>query len=327
MSITISSIKAAYLAKVAEGLSDLSDEDREEVIQDLEAHLAELDDDAVEATLGTPGAFVTEFRNSAGLEGPRGSTRFHSIRRLRDRLAIEGSRLSRNLSWPTIRPLWIWTRGWLVVSVFAGLTQDTPFLRFPIPNIEFRSTVGAILVAAATWLSIWLDDVGRHPVRDLSSVVFSMSGVLAILIGLLSPITLTKPQHFDDSAFYPEQLTAADGHPVDNIYAFDLEGNPVEVLLFDQEGRPLLSLASYVYEDSEFNPGMEEFDYGSGTVTFKRDQFGRAIPNLYPLQLSTYDDYGGLNPMPPPSLGFPAVDDEQLDVDPGEVTTTIVAGR
>jgi len=52
-------------------------------------------------------------------------------------------------------------------------------------------------------------------------------------------------------------------------------------------------------------------DYGNGTVSFQRDGFGRIIPHLYPLQLTVYDDYGRVNPMPPPSLGFPTIDDDQ----------------
>ncbi len=322
MSITLSPTKAAYLARVAGGLSDLPAEDREEVMQDLEAHLAELPDDSVERTLGTPDAFVLEFRVSAGLKEPPRSRRLDSWRRLMGRLEVRAERLARALNWTTIRPLWIWTRGWLVVSVFAGLTQDTPFLRFPIPSIEFQSAVGAVLVAAATWFSVWLDKTHRHPARDVGTVLYSLTAVLALLIGILSPISLSKPQHFDESVFYPEQLTAADGMPIENIFAYDLEGNPVEVLLFDHEGRPLLSLPTFVYEEADY-AGVESLDYGNGTVTFPRDQFGRIIPNLYPLALSGYDEYGGLVPTPPPSLGFPSVDDRRSDADTGSVPTTI----
>lgn len=326
MSITLSPSKAAYLTRVAEGLSDLAAEDREEVIQDLEAHLAELPDDSVEDTLGKPEAFVAEFRVSAGLDEPHRTGRLDSLRRRIGRLEIRAQRLGQVLNWTTIRPLWVWTRGWLVVSVFAGLTQETPFLRFPIPSIEFQSAVGAVLVAGATWLSVWLDKNHRHPLRDIGTVLYSSTAVLALLIGILSPISLTKPQHFDESITYPQQLTASDGTPIENIYAYDLEGSPVEVLLFDQEGRPLLSLPTYVYDDAEANPTVESLDYGYGTVTFRRDQFGRVIPNLYPLALSTYDDSGRLVPMPPPSLGFPSVE-EETSGNTEAVPTTVLTER
>ncbi|MEX0698666.1 MAG: hypothetical protein WD895_01090 [Acidimicrobiia bacterium] len=311
MSITLSPAKARYLEQVRVQLSDLPEEEREEIVQDLEAHLTELDDGGIQAELGDPVAFAAEFRTSAGLDQPARRPRWGAVRRFRDRLDVEAHRLDSFAHWQMIRPIWIWTRGWLVVSVFAGLTQETPFLRFPIPSFEFQSAVGATLVASATWFSVWLDGTRRHPVRDLGTSLFSMTAVFALMIGILSPISLTKPQHFDESAFYPGQLMAADGTPVENIYAYDLEGNPVEVLLFDQAGRPLLSLATYVYEDAEFNPGVDELDYGNGSVTFQRDQFGRIIPNLYPLQLSTYDESGGLAPMQPPSFGLPTLEGDQ----------------
>ncbi|MGH8915416.1 MAG: HAAS signaling domain-containing protein, partial [Acidimicrobiia bacterium] len=109
MSITLSPSKAAYLDRVAEGLADLSDEDREEVVQDLEAHLAELEDEEVESTLGSPEAFVSEFRQSAGLS--QVDRRWRSpglIARSRARLEEWESRLSERTRWQSIRPLWIW---------------------------------------------------------------------------------------------------------------------------------------------------------------------------------------------------------------------------
>jgi hypothetical protein len=57
-------------------------------------------------------------------------------------------------------------------------------------------------------------------------------------------------------------------------------------------------------------------------VAFARDQFGRVIPNLYPLQLSTYDEIGRLVPMPPPSLGFPTIEEDEAPDDENPVPTT-----
>ncbi len=121
--------------------------------------------------------------------------------------------------------------------------------------------------------------------------------------------------------WYPslDRLTTADGEPITNIYAYDLQGNPVEVLLFDSEGRPLLTLPPYVYEDAEGFPSGTPYDYGEGTVLLERDFYGQIIPNLYPLDLSVYDEEGRLNPMPPPSLGFPTLEEGQK-VPPGTTT-------
>jgi hypothetical protein len=92
--------------------------------------------------------------------------------------------------------------------------------------------------------------------------------------------------------------------------------------LFDQGGGPLLTLPTYVYEE-DFNSSRETFDYPDGAVTFERDQNGRIIPNLYPLELSTYDSDGRLVPVPRPSIGFPGI---EARVESSSVTTTMVSG-
>ncbi|MGH8873103.1 MAG: hypothetical protein ACRDWS_14160, partial [Acidimicrobiia bacterium] len=104
---------------------------------------------------------------------------------------------------------------------------------------------------------------------------------------------------------------SADGEPITNIYAYDRDGEPVEVLLYAQDGRPLLTLPTYVYEE-DFGPSLEPNYYDNGTVTFERDRYGRIVPNLYPLDLEVYDPGGGLRPMAPPALGVPDLDEEPV---------------
>ncbi len=323
MSITLSQSKASYLAQVAEGLADLPAEDREEVIQDLEAHLAELPDHSIEDMLGSPEAFVSEFRQSAGLTqtdqpspGP--------LVRARSHFDTWASLLRDAVHWPSTRPFWIWIRGWVLITAWSLLYFQDPFTNFPIPRLKSSSVTGLILVVAATWLSIWLERRrGSDRPRRISSAGSLMFSAAAGL-GLAATLVSTPTHHVEPpEEIYFEGLLTSDGKLVPNIYAYDLGGNPVEVLLFDQGGRPLLSLPAYVYEEAEY-PG-EDLDYGNGLVTFERDQFGRIIPNLYPLQLSTYDGYGRLVPMPPPSLGFPDMETEE-QTDTGGVPTTTIPG-
>ncbi|MDP9494313.1 MAG: hypothetical protein M3P87_03645, partial [Actinomycetota bacterium] len=151
------------------------------------------------------------------------------------------------------------------------------------------------------------------------SKTFSFVAGWALVSTLLTPVD-GYSQFVDDAPYpYYDRLATAEGNSVNNVFAYDLEGNPVEVLLFDSEGRPLLTLPAYVYQEADFNPGAPEIEYDSGAVRFERDSFGRIIPNLYPLQLSSYDEYGRLSEMPPPSLGFPSVDEEE----PATPRTTI----
>jgi hypothetical protein len=311
MSITLSPAKARYLEQVRDQLSDLPEEEREEIVQDLEAHLAELEDTGIEAELGDPEAFASEFRSSAGLDKPTRRPRWDAVPRAWNRVVVHAERLGQLVQWPAIRPVWIWTRGWLVICAWALINTGTPFLRFPIPLVGNSSLTGLILVALVTWFSLWLE---RRPLtrrRRVGSITFSFVAGWALLGTLLTPVG-SYFEVVDDVPYpYYDRLTTAEGNPINNVYAYDLEGNPVEVLLFDSEGRPLLTLPPYVYEEADFNPGAPEIEYDGGAVRFERDSFGRLIPNLYPLQLSFYDDYGRLREMPPPSLGLPSVEAEE----------------
>jgi len=326
MSITMSPTKAAYLARVTEGLYDLPAEEREEMLQDLEAHLAELEDEEVDQVLGTPESFVEEFRVSAGLDAPSAAAGPGLVERWRAALNRRSAWLSNLVDWPTIRPIWVWTRGWLVVCAWSFLYDYEGFERFPIPSIGGNTSVGLAFVILATWLSLWLGK-GQQGIRAFGSVTFSFVAGWALIGMLLNPMpTYSQMVEVYEQPVFPEQLTAPDGNQITNVYAYDMEGNPVDVLLFDQDGRPLLTFPSYIYEDAEI-PGNDAPYWDGGTVMFRRDQFGRIIPNLYPLGLAVYDEYGELVPMPPPSLGLPTVDQAQDGPETETVPTTLGSVR
>jgi uncharacterized membrane protein len=317
MSITLSQTKADYLDQVATGLAGLPEEDREEVIQDLEAHLAELSDDTVIEALGTPAEFVAEFRSSAGLDGEPERIRFPRIRKARQNLDDLGQRLSGLINWPVIRPVWIWLRGWVLVSTLA-LFDGRTFVRFPIPSLGGSTLTGLAMVAVATAASLWLDRA-RSGFGQGASTLLSAGAAIGLFLSLVNPVYQNV---YDSEPYYPGQLTAADGSVIENIYAYDLDGVPMDVLLYDQIGRPILSLPDYTYEQAGAYPGSDNVDYGSGQVEFQRDQLGRIIPNFYPLQLFTWDNYGNLVAMLPPSLGFPEANSEE-----NVVSTTISTPR
>jgi hypothetical protein len=328
MSITLSHDKARYLDRVRAELIDISEEEREEIVQDLAAHLAELDDSEIVEQLGDPGVFAAEFRRSAGLEGSTGrpDTSWKRIRRTRARLDTGAARLASVTRWAAVRPTWVLVRGWLLVSLIAGRIESEPFRHFPIPSIGNRTTVGLLLVSVATWLSVSLDRTPRTEVRGAMSAGYSAITGLLLMTAVVIPISLSDSQRLvlDESYLYFDRLTTADGEWVNNIYAYDPEGNPVQVLLFDSGGRPLLNLPAYVYEDAELNPGASEIHHDNGAVRFERDAFGRIIPNLYPLQLLVYDDFGRLGPAAAPSLGLGEVGDPDRGTatdDPSPITT------
>lgn len=321
MTATLSALKADYLDRVAAGLGDLPDEDREEVLHDLRAHLAELDESEVQATLGSPDDFVAEFRASAGL-GQSTKRLGWSLTRTRSRLEKSSQRLAEVVRWNTWRPLWIWTRGWLLVSTLAVLTGGTAFRRFPIPSIEESTPAGLVLVAAATWISVWLNR-RRTVLREFGSFLYNAVAVVVIAASLVSGVSVSRDFHFDETEFLQDRMVGPEGQVINNIYAYDLDGEPVEVLLFDQEGRPLMNFPPWVYEEAELSPEQGPVPFEEGMVEFTRDEFGRIIPNLYPLSLWRYGELGTrLEPVPPPALGFPGSNEMEGSGDSTVVTTT-----
>ena len=308
MSITLSPVKADYLARVALGLADLAPEDRDEVLQDLEAHLAELSDDTLDQVLGTPGRFIEEFRQSAGLDTNPETTGPWLIDQSRAWLESAADRIGGLAHWAAFRSAWIWIRGWLVVVGWSFVYDVEGFSYFPIPSVSGSSLVGLLLVVAATWLSLWLAEAKKGP-RAFGSVALSLTGGVALVGMLLNPMpTYDQMVEVFKTPCYYDQLMAPDGTQIENIYAYDMDGQPVEVLLYNQEGLPLVTVSNYVCVEAEFDPTSVPCDYGNGRVTFVRDQDGTKISNLYPLELEVYDSYGSLQPMAPPSVAFPSVD-------------------
>ncbi len=317
MSVTLSPTKASYLDRVAEGLADIPHEDREEVLQDLEAHLAELEDIDVETSLGRADAFVEEFRRSAGLDRPQRHT--SPFARLRQSLAVWSTRLAEITRWPTLRPTWVLLRGWVLVVTWSIAYNGEGFARFPVPSIENSLFAGLFLVALATLLSVWLDRGRRTGVKDNGTKLFSFVAGWALLAAIVNPYPVAVDYYSEDT-YNTGYLSDPDGDLVTNIYAYDAHGDAVEVLLYDQDGRPLLSLPGHVYEEAELDPSRETISTDFGGVSFQRDQYGRIIPHLYPLQVWAYDQNGAMSPLPPPSIGFPSED--AAGDDPSSVSTT-----
>ena len=206
--------------------------------------------------------------------------------------------------------------GWSFVYDVEG------FQYFPIPSVSGSSLVGLLLVVAATWLSLWLAEAKKGP-RAFGSVALSLTGGVALVGMLLNPMPTYDQvvEVFEDPVYY-DQLMAPDGTQIENIYAYDMDGQPVEVLLYNQEGLPLVTVSNYVCVEAEFDPTSVPCDYGNGRVTFVRDQDGTKISNLYPLELEVYDSYGSLQPMAPPSVALPSVDN-RADQTPFASTTLV----
>lgn len=263
----------AYLAAVRDELDDLPEEERADLLEDLSLHLAELsssanrDDDAppLDVRLGPPARYAAELRSAAGLP-PRVTPRpagAPDTRRLRDALASSGTGRRVTAAWrhpwavqarsfvPELRPAWWVLRGYLVVALPALWSADGVD-DFPIPTVLGSDVVGAAAVIAAVLVSVHLarGPVGpgaRRAIRA-ADVLLALAG-LALLAQAESRISVNHA-HFDSQAPRSSHELSSPHGPVTNIYPYGPDGSPLEdVLLFDQDGRPLRSATQEWWPD------------------------------------------------------------------------------
>lgn len=243
-----------FLADVELELADLPAEDRAELLEDLGLHLAalaeEADDRPLASRLGSPADYAAELRTAAGLPS-RSDLGTQPATRARIRRAATGVRDSRvfreaRAFVPLLRPAWWVLRGYLLVAI-PCLWDIDGSRDFPVPAPADSHLLGVVLVAVAVVASI---AVGR---RRLPRVL--VVGVLAAdLVLLVAAGNLLKDWEWrtaDNRVLYVSTgahlfvdsplITQSHG-PVTNILAFGADGKPLAgVLLFDQEGRPLLT--------------------------------------------------------------------------------------
>jgi hypothetical protein len=322
---TLSRAAAEYLDGVRAGLADLDDDDRDAIVRELEARLGELGEQNPSEALGDPETFVAEFRRSAGLEAP---FRRGRIRRLAA-IGRDGiQRLSEHpMSAPfhrhrsELRTVWVWTRGWILLSAVSWL--DGPWFggvfTFGVPQSD--TSTGLLLVGAATAGSLWL--ARRRTDRRWGGVdrIVTAGTVWFVGVAWLNPVHFASP--YDGAELYPSALSWT------NIYAYDRSGEPVDVLLYDQDGQPIsLSSGVQALGDGSGSDEVVVFYDQWGPLRLEADRYGQPVTNLYPLQRVTenWDGGSGLpvyEPAAPPRVGIPEFSQqadepmESSDQDPG----------
>lgn len=244
---------------MAAALADLPADEREEMLDDLRSHLAEVADESdtpPTTRLGPPEEYAAELRVAAGIgPAPRAVDvrAASSLERLRDagtavrdwvRRRPGGPGLLAFL--PQLRPAWWVLRGYLLALVGAVVLGAVDFAG-PLPADGSTALVFLVFAAGLAVASVWL---GTHPPRRPAAVLaLRVGGVLLVLLGFAAwraastgtvyavsdegPLTrITDVQAYD-----------AEGRPLRDVQLFDQDGNPVE--LYDACGNP----ASRLRED------------------------------------------------------------------------------
>ncbi|ROT31501.1 hypothetical protein [Micromonospora sp. HM5-17] len=238
---------ARYVARVQATLADLPATVREELLEDLPEHLAEVaaeTEGSLIERLGPPEAYAMELRAAAGI--PPASAR-NLDQRLgavlqagRDRLRVVDRRLGVVLGYERLsdyvrllRPAWWVLRGYLVAMLITVFSTGESFGLLPRLG---GSTLAALLLLAVTvpgsiWLGRRTDRLGRRP-----RWILHTSNVLLVIFGLIGLAAVgTRSSYPQFQEVYTDQYSG-----VRDVYVYDSEGRLLEgVRLFDQNGEPI----------------------------------------------------------------------------------------
>ena len=264
-----------YHRQVASELRYLPDAERNEILAEVNEHLAEVSSeggDLVER-LGTPQAYAEELVTAAGL----------TIGRNRDRAwwrtasnRIGDHRYIRSIGefLPTLRPGWWVLRGFLALVALAVLMNGEPGLTWwgplvPLPLLGgFDYPVSMVLLLGAIALSV---AVGRRVAGKMARAVVVMVNVAILALSGLALLAASDSISEPSSGYryVPTSGLRHNGDPIRNIAVFDVNGKPLsEVRLYDQDGNPI----------TVNNP-----DIPSRLIVEPRDRFGVEYPNAFPL--------------------------------------------
>jgi hypothetical protein len=243
---------ADYLAAVREALADLSPSERDELLEDLSAHLAEVaaeDPAPLRDRLGPPAGYAAELRaaadpavragharRTARLAGWWGDLR-GGLGRLDARVgplfgyqrASEFGRL--------LVPGWWVLRGYLAAMVVVAALDRSDQVGL-LPRLGGSTLAGLLILAAAVAGSVWLARRTPDLRRWQRRAVYGGSAFL-VLFGLIGFVDLDGNQRFG-SPTVTEYVSQDPLEYVQDVYVVDRDGQLVtEVMLLDQHGNPL----------------------------------------------------------------------------------------
>jgi HAAS domain-containing protein len=248
----------AYVEGVRKALAGLSAEVREELLEDLPEHLAEVRAEGsgtLVERLGTPEAYAAELRATAGLVGDfpePPEPRFPELMEARDNI-LEILRNADVRVGPVIgyekasdflrllRPAWWVARGYLAAMAIAFLIHSNQGNMGLLPRIGDNEFVALVLLAGCVTGSIVLarrsTDMARMPRYALRAGTAFL--IIFALAGFQNADSYTRNRPYSD----PNYVDYSGGNPYSNIndvFVYDGQGQLVNnARLFDQEGNPI----------------------------------------------------------------------------------------
>ena len=315
-----------YVFAVRAALGDLPEPLRDELLEDLPEHLAEVAADgegSLTDRLGSPEAYAADLRMTAGFVGgfPDPPTRADEFREFRDLVLARlhtvdvkagplfgAARASEFLI--QLRPAWWVLRGYLAAMVVAWLLDESGQPIGLLPRIGGSDAVALLLLAGGILGSIWL---GRRSLRlsvwpERALYAGSVVLVLVALAGFSQADSSSRGANYSDVNYDNPYGN------VEDLFVYDEQGRLVtNARIFDQNGNPL-RLGNASCMDAEGNyfevetltypycAQRDPFRLPSAPASAFADQDGTGVPGSGPGPVTPSGTPGdGISPSATPS--------------------------
>ncbi|MFI7546375.1 HAAS signaling domain-containing protein [Actinoplanes sp. NPDC049599] len=251
-----------YVFAVRAALGDLPESLRDELLEDLPEHLAEVLADgegSLTDRLGSPEAYAADLRTTAGFVGgfPDPPGRTDQVREMRDaalaRLRIADVRLGPLFGAAKaseflvlLRPAWWVLRGYLAAMVLAWMLDDSGQPLGLLPRIGGSEAIALLLLGAGVLGSIWLGRRSLRLARGPRVALYAGSVVLVLVAlgGFLDADSNARGSSYSDVGYENPYSS------VEDLFIYDEQGRLItNARVFDQNGEPLRIGNAYCYDD------------------------------------------------------------------------------
>lgn len=291
----------AFTAEIRRHCADLPNDEVDELTDGLGADLA--DRLAEGAALGDAAEYAAELRAAAGLPPLGSGKKRPSLRERWSAVKAWGVATPRRRAiaefFAALAPAWWVIRGLMVAAVFSIVIGGGTLFAFLV-------LVAAVLVSVQWGRGRWQPNAFVAWLRRLTSI----GAILVLLVAgpsLLGNALYSATASGDDNWVQPG--LAIDGLPVNNIFAYDCWGIPIDgAQLFDADGQPLNGNEdSYVFDEvSQFDRQLVPNELTRGPGTWNVFPLAQQLPSDYgngPLAASKFP----FEQVPALSTGCPAV--------------------
>jgi hypothetical protein len=230
-----------YIDGVAAALADLPDDERQELLEDLPDHLAEIaaDDPAsLDSRLGPPPAYAAELRAATGVDAAKDRRRVNQFveawTTVRPHLMAFDEKVGQLIGYDRLteflvllRPAWWILRGYVVAVVLLRVSTAGGG---PWPDDGGVGPLGWVLALVLIGLSI---RVGRKPFRMSENARRVWVGA-GVAIAVVAAFGLMWIADSSDDVYYPNYGGGDAGYQ-----------NPTEVYVYTPEGKPITNIQVY----------------------------------------------------------------------------------